>query len=445
MRFDFITIFPEYFEPLKLSLFGKAQETEKMAVGVHNLRQWASGAHLSVDDTPLGGGAGMVMRADIWGQAIDETIDPQAKRVVLAIPTPAGELLEQRRVEDLTGVDQIIVACGRYEGIDARVAQYYREQGPKNLEVLEFSLGDYVLSGGEVAGLVLAESVGRLLEDVVGNPESLVEESHSELGILEYPVYTRPRYWRELGVPAVLLGGNHAEISRWRRTQALQRTALTRPDLLDKIPVAKLDSTDKEVVAQAGWLLCPEVAPVTYRLATDEDLLQVAKLAGETFPLACPPHVSAASVQEFVQKHLNVHEFQRLIHEQNGQIMVAELGENSPTKSSDKSAKFVAYTLILPEPEEELPGCPPPAAYLSKCYTEAAYHGSGVSGALLEITVKNALETYATSAIVLGTHINNKRAQKFYKRHGFRQVGRRIFLVGETENLDVVMVREITD
>lgn len=518
MRFDFITIFPEYFEPLHLSLLGKAERNQRLSWHVHNLRNWTHDKHQSVDDTPLGGGAGMVMRPDIWGNAIDQVLadSPAAQRVVLAIPTPAGKLLDQRLVENLATADQIVVACGRYEGIDARVAEHYRgrSQGvlqeslqessqepanqaaksqaamgqsamnqpapandafasdtpandnpannaPTTLEVLEFSLGDYVLNGGEIAGLVLAEAIGRLLDGVVGNPESLVEESHSSLGLLEYPVFTRPRDWRELSVPEVLLTGNHGQINRWRRTQSLRRTALTRPDLLAKIPQDQLNSQDREVLAEAGWLVKPEIKPVQFRLAQEADLAQVAELAAATFPLACPDFVPEAQIQEFIREHLQESELLRLMREENARICVAEtgtvgaageadttgaLGTNSESEAisiAETTGEFIAYTLTLPAPEEDLPNCPPGAAYLSKCYTALRFQGSGVSGALIEFAVEDARRAYGCAAITLGTNISNSRAQKFYKRRGFKRVGRRKFLVGDTENLDDVFVREL--
>ena len=234
MRFDLISIFPDYFAPLTLSLMGKAEDAGLLSVEAHDLRGWATGKHRSVDDTPYGGGAGMVMRADVWARALDEVLaiplhtgdedgTPASSRRILAIPTPSGTPLTQPLVEDLACADQIVVACGRYEGIDARVAQHYRGAG---VEVLEFSIGDYVLNGGEVAAMVLTEAVARLLDGFMGNPDSLVEESHSGAGLLEYPVFTKPREFRSPEIPEVLLGGNHATIERWRRDRC--RCAPTR-------------------------------------------------------------------------------------------------------------------------------------------------------------------------------------------------------------------------
>ncbi|MBS7160521.1 MAG: tRNA (guanosine(37)-N1)-methyltransferase TrmD, partial [Actinomyces sp.] len=260
MRFDLISIFPDYFAPLRLSLMGKAEDAGLVQLQAHDLREWATGKHRSVDDTPYGGGAGMVMRADVWARALDEVLAvPLAERDgdgtqasprrVLAIPTPSGTPLTQVRVEDLARADQIIVACGRYEGIDARVAEHYREAG---VEVVEFSIGDYVLNGGEVAAMVLTEAVARLLEGFMGNPDSLVEESHSGAGLLEYPVFTKPREFRSLEIPEVLLGGNHAAIERWRRDRAIEKTARVRPDLALSLDASSLTREDRAMLARCG-------------------------------------------------------------------------------------------------------------------------------------------------------------------------------------------------
>ena len=257
MRFDLISIFPDYFAPLTLSLMGKAEDAGLVTLAAHDLRQWATGKHRSVDDTPYGGGAGMVMRADVWARALDDALatplaceNAQAAaascRRVLAIPTPSGTPLTQPVVEDLARADQIIVACGRYEGIDARVAQHYRAAG---VEVLEFSIGDYVLNGGEVAAMVLTEAVARLLDGFMGNPDSLVEESHSGAGLLEYPVFTKPREFRSLEIPEVLLGGNHAAIERWRRDRAIEKTAAVRPDLALELRAESLGREDRATLA----------------------------------------------------------------------------------------------------------------------------------------------------------------------------------------------------
>ncbi len=248
MRVDVVTIFPEYLAPLRLSLVGKAHDSGLLDLRVHDLRDWATDRHRTVDDTPFGGGAGMVMRPDVWGRALDDVLGDDTD-VRLMLPSPAGDRLTQRTAETLADEPRLVVACGRYEGIDARVVEHYRARG---LRVSEFSLGDYVLNGGEVAALVLVEAVARLLPGVVGNPESLVEESHGAAGLLEYPVYTKPATWQGLDVPDVLLSGHHARIERWRRDQALERTALRRPDMIAALGDDALDRHDLEVLARVS-------------------------------------------------------------------------------------------------------------------------------------------------------------------------------------------------
>ena len=249
MRVDVVTIFPEYLTPLGLSLVGKARETGLLDVRVHDLRDWTTDRHRTVDDTPFGGGAGMVMRPDVWGRALDELLVDGPARLV--VPTPSGEPFTQRHAEAWAAEEHLVVACGRYEGIDARVVERYRARVP----VTELSLGDYVLNGGEVAALVVVEAVARLLPGVLGNPESLVEESHGADGLLEYPVYTKPATWEGLGVPEVLTSGHHGKVERWRRDQALERTAERRPDLLARLDVTALDVHDRRTLGALGWVV----------------------------------------------------------------------------------------------------------------------------------------------------------------------------------------------
>ena len=217
MKFDFISIFPEFFEPLKLSLIGKARDKSLIEIGVHDLRDQATNVHKQVDDTPYGGGAGMVMMPEVWGKAIDPII---SKESVLIMLTPAGQRFNQRMAEELSTNSHLIFACGRYEGIDDRVRQYYSNAGFK---VREVSIGDYVLNGGEVAAIVIAEAVSRLIPGVLGNPESIIDESHAEEGYIEYPAFTKPAEWRGIKVPEVLLSGNHAEIAKWRKAAGINR------------------------------------------------------------------------------------------------------------------------------------------------------------------------------------------------------------------------------
>ncbi|MCL2848839.1 MAG: tRNA (guanosine(37)-N1)-methyltransferase TrmD [Micrococcales bacterium] len=240
MRVDVVTIFPDYLQPLGLSLVGKAVRDGLVELHVHDLRGWTHDRHRTVDDTPVGGGAGMVMRPDVWGQALDDLLTDTTH---ILLPSPAGRVLDQGFVQSLAAEEHLVIACGRYEGIDARVAEHYSTCA----RLTEVSLGDYVVNGGEVAALVLVEAVARLLPGVVGNPQSLVEESHVD-GLLEYPVYTRPPLWRGLAVPAVLTCGHHAQIARWRRDEALRRTAARRPDLLARLDDAAFDDADRQVL-----------------------------------------------------------------------------------------------------------------------------------------------------------------------------------------------------
>jgi tRNA (guanine37-N1)-methyltransferase len=215
MKITAISIFPDYFAPLSLSLIGKAQSDGIVTTEVINLRDFATGVHRSVDDTPYGGGAGMVMRPDIWGSAIDSVaLASDAPIIDLIILTPSGDRFTQREAINLSTTKHLVLACGRYEGIDARVGIHYESDARFRVHYL--SIGDYVLNGGEVAALVVMEAVIRLLPGVLGNPESLTEESHNDEGFLEYPVYTKPPIWLSHPVPEVLLSGNHGEIAKWR-------------------------------------------------------------------------------------------------------------------------------------------------------------------------------------------------------------------------------------
>ena len=228
MKIDVVSIFPDYFRAAELSLLGKARQSGLVEMAVHDLRDWTEDRHRTVDDTPYGGGAGMVMLPEVWGLALDELAKPGA---VIVLPTPSGRLFTQAMAQDLAGKGQLVFACGRYEGIDARVAQHFAARD--DLTLMEVSVGDYVLAGGEVAALVMIEAVTRLLPGVLGNAASLEEESHGSDGLLEYPTYTKPPSWRGMAVPPVLLSGDHAKIAAWRAEAARQRTAAHRPELLD--------------------------------------------------------------------------------------------------------------------------------------------------------------------------------------------------------------------
>jgi tRNA (guanine37-N1)-methyltransferase len=222
MKITAITIFPEYFAPIKLSLIGKAIESKLIDFKTVDLREFTHDNHRTVDDTPYGGGAGMVMKPEPWGEAIDAEIESSEEVLDLIILTPSGTRFNQAFANKLVDSKKLVFACGRYEGIDARVAQHYEKVD--GVRVHEVSIGDYVLNGGEVAALVIIEAITRLIPGVIGNPESLLEESHNEIGEVEYPVYTKPSNWRGLEVPEVLTSGNHGEIARWRRQEGLRRS-----------------------------------------------------------------------------------------------------------------------------------------------------------------------------------------------------------------------------
>ena len=240
MRIDAISIFPDYFQALDLSLLGKAQASGILNFKAHDLRDYAHDRHKTVDESPYGGGAGMLMKPEPWGEAFDDILadaapsaDPDSsarttsEKPVIIFTSPAGEVFKQATAHELAEREHLVFACGRYEGIDQRVVEYAATKG----EVRLMSIGDYVLNGGEVAAIAMIEAIARLVPGVIGNAESLVEESHSD-GLLEYPSYTKPSVWRGLEVPPVLLSGNHAAIAKWRHDQQVERTRAVRPDLL---------------------------------------------------------------------------------------------------------------------------------------------------------------------------------------------------------------------
>jgi tRNA (guanine37-N1)-methyltransferase len=268
LRIDIVSIFPGFFDgPLRVSLIGKAAARGDIEFGVHDLRSWATDVHHSVDDVPFGGGPGMVMKPDVWGDALDDIL-ARSPRARLVVPTPSGVPFTQDMASRYAAEPRLVFACGRYEGIDGRVVEAMRAAVP----VEEVSIGDYVLAGGEAAVLVMVEAIGRLLPGVLGNARSAGDDSfgggpfhggpydgdpfHGDTdpamrGLLEGPVYTRPRAWRGREVPGVLLSGNHAAIARWRRDMALRRTAAHRPDLIRAL--RDLDRRDRQVLDEAGF------------------------------------------------------------------------------------------------------------------------------------------------------------------------------------------------
>jgi tRNA (guanine37-N1)-methyltransferase len=270
VKLDVVTVFPEYLEPLRLSLLGKAIATGKIQLGVHDLRQWTYDVHRTVDDTPYGGGPGMVMRPEPWGEALD-ALATEATHLI--VPSPAGTPFTHALATSLAADDHLLFACGRYEGIDQRVLDH----AAGRMRVTEVSLGDYVLFGGEVAVLVIVEALTRLIPGVLGNAESLADESHTD-GLLETPVYTKPAQWRGLEVPEVLRSGDHGKIARWRRDQALVRTATRRPDLLG-LPGGASPSAGSRSAGEASV----DEASVTHPKLDKRDL---ATLAEAGFPVS---------------------------------------------------------------------------------------------------------------------------------------------------------------
>ena len=467
MRIDVVTIFPDYLKVLDLSLIGRAADRGDLDLRVHDLRDHAHDRHRTVDDTPLGGGAGMVMKPDVWGEALDDVLGadaPGAGRQVLIIPTPSGEVFTQRTAEDLAGADRLVFACGRYEGIDARVPEHYASRG---IEVRELSIGDYVLNGGEVATIVMIEAIARLLPGVLGNPESLVEESHGAAGLLEYPVHTRPTRWRDLEVDPVLLSGDHGRIARARRDRALTRTVERRPDMIRALDPAGLDREDRALLARLGWAVpagADHPVPVRLRNATADDAHALAELAARTFPDACGNVIDPEFLERHIATNLVPELFSTWAGDERVDLVVAELlaplpgirtsGETETTETSG-GPNLVGYAAVLRE-EHDAAGEPPPGidprpacvrarpgqvvGELSKVYVDSAMRGSGLTPALISAITRQAAARGA-SLLWLGTHVTNKRAQKAYKRAGFRQVGTRTYNVGGQDAHDVVMTR----
>lgn len=284
MKIDIVSVFPEYFEVLNLSLLGKAQSKRLVEVTAHNLRDWTHDVHHSVDDTPVGGGAGMVMKPEVWSECLDELLQLEPAVIenteniedsadsfdtgdscdtadsdtaqssagpVLIFPNPSAPLFTQQDATELSHADHLLFGCGRYEGYDARIPQYYRAQG---IDVREYSIGDYVLNGGEVAVSVMLEAITRLLPGFMGNAASIVEESYTgENALLEHRQYTKPAEWRGIKVPDVLLSGNHAKVDRFRRDEALEKTNELRPDLIEALDCTKLDKADRKTLMALGW------------------------------------------------------------------------------------------------------------------------------------------------------------------------------------------------
>lgn len=270
MKIDIVSVFPEYFRMLDLSLLGKAQNNGLLQINAYNLRRWTHDVHQSVDDTPVGGGAGMVMKPTVWSECLDELLSltgpsdtsneetmsadnnpSTVDKPIIIFPNPSAPMFTQHDAGELSQAAHLIFGCGRYEGYDARIPQYYRNIG---FDVREYSIGDYVLNGGEVAVSVMIEAISRLIPGFMGNPESIVEESYAgDEMLLEHRQYTRPTTWRGISVPEVLLSGNHANVDRFRRDEALSRTCEIRPDLIERLDCATLNKQDRKTLIALGW------------------------------------------------------------------------------------------------------------------------------------------------------------------------------------------------
>lgn len=443
-RFDVISIFPSYLDALDLSLVGKARETGLIDLAVHDLRDVTTDRHRTVDDAPFGGGAGMVMRPDVWWSAIEQTAGPaeaaDPREVILLVPTPGGTPLTQRAAHALAaeasaGDARLVIACGRYEGIDARVAER-AATAPGIRRVQEFSLGDYVLNGGEVAALVLVEAVVRLLPGVLGNPESIAEESFEGDGVLEYPVYTRPAQWEGLGVPEVLTSGHHGAVARWRRERALERTARRRPDLLHALSVPDLSRTDLATLAAEGVEPGPHgrlIGPVRVRRAVPADAPALADLAAATFPLACPDSATLGDVRRHVAEHLSVQVFADYLNDPDEIVLLAH----------DASEAALGYALVHADGGgADAPEYPGAMAELSKCYVLPRAQGTGCAAELMR-AVAEAAAAAGAEAVWLGVNGENHAAMRYYRRHGFEPVGERSYRVGDAVHHDHVLLRAL--
>ncbi|GAA1695325.1 hypothetical protein GCM10009745_46350 [Kribbella yunnanensis] len=389
MRLDVLTIFPEYLAALDVSLVGKAAQSGLLDVRLHDLREWTYDRHRTVDDTPYGGGAGMVMKPEPWGEALDAVAPPDGPtQPRLIVPTPAGRPFTQALAYELAEEPWLAFACGRYEGIDARVAAYAGER----MRVDEVSIGDYVLNGGEVAVLVMVEAAARLLPGVIGNPESLAEESHSGDGLLEYPVYTKPVSWRGHDVPEILLSGNHGKIAEWRHEQSVSRTAERRPDLL---------AAWGDVLAGKGDADAVRILPATAGDAGEIHTLQLAAFLSEGRlydDYSIPPLVETVDAAA-----------ERL---QQGTVL-----------------KAVAGTRIVGSVQLTVDGS---VAYIGRMIVAPDWQGRGLGNRLLKTAEK--LAPAEVTTYELNTGGLSERNLAVYKKAGYRELRRE----AQTPKVDLV-------
>ncbi len=404
MKIDIVSIFPAYLDALQLSLVGKAIRTGLVELGVHDLRSWTHDRHRTVDDTPYGGGAGMVMSPGPWGEALDALCGPST---ILVVPTPSGEPFSQLMAHDLADESHLVFACGRYEGIDARVMEHARSRG----RVIEVSLGDYVLNGGEVAALAVVEAVVRLIPGVVGNPDSLAEESHSIAtpggetdGLLEYPVYTKPPQWRGLDVPGVLLGGDHQAIAAWRRAESVRRTAERRPDLI------RDRDTDYVITratpADAGEALTVQKAAFSLEAATVGSsvippLLETLAELRATIEVSTSGTSGQAASQFWVAR-LDPPDGRP------GRLVGAVRGS---VDDQDPTAWHVGRLMVAPD-----------------------QHGRGIGAALMAVVEQHAPP--GCTRIRLITAEASTRNHRFYRRRGYRRIRRLL----DSEGIGVVVL-----
>jgi tRNA (guanine37-N1)-methyltransferase len=378
MRIDVITIFPDYLGPLDLSLIGKARRDGRIDLRVHDLRDFTHDRHRTVDDTPYGGGAGMVMKPEPWGEALTHVAGQAVARPVLIIPGPGGERFDQTIARDLAQRDHLVFACGRYEGIDERVC----ERAAADFDVRILSLGDYVLNGGEVATLAMTEAIARLIPGVIGNAQSLVEESHED-GLLEYPVYTKPEHWQGLSVPDVLLSGDHGRIASWRHEQRLQRTAARRPDLLPSAAAAGAEELQITVATPAD---VGELLTLTHACWLREGIVNQS--------LSIPaqhetPDSLAGSLREWTT----------YVARLDGRMVGAVRGRVDRWNERGDTEWHIGRLMVAPD-----------------------LRGRGFGRALLDFIQRVAPDSVASYSLVTG--VNSAANQRMYRKAGFRLVHR---------------------